>query len=394
MGTRGTVAVVGGSLAGLTAGLLLKDLGFEVTIYERSRHALELRGAGLGFLPDASRYLVERCGLDISGISTSTDIIRYLNRDGSIRHERDVTYHYTSWFTVYGLLLERFPADAYLTGREAVSVEQGVGQASVHFSDGTTVDADLVVCADGVGSVLRRQLLPKAERQYAGYVAWRTMVPEADLEPSTRERLGDAITYAFCANSHILVYPIPSPSGSVTAGDRLINAVWYRNYAPGADLDNLMTGVDGRRHDPTLPPGAARPEHVAEMHAHARARLPECVAEAVERAPEPFVQAVYDLEIDRMVFGRACLIGDAAFVMRPHAAAGTAKAGANAWALAEALAAHDDIDQALAAWEPEQLRIGRDLVRRTQRLGYSSQVANSWDAPTDDTIFRLREEGP
>ncbi len=389
-----TIAVVGGSLGGLTAALLLRDLGHDVTIYERSGHKLEQRGAGLGFLPDASRYLIERCGVNIDEISTRTNTIRYLNRDGSVDHERAVTYHYTSWFTVYGRLLNEFDSTRYLTGKEAVSLRLDEEHGAVDFADGSTVEADLVVCADGVNSMFRKALLPDAQRAYSGYVAWRGMVPESELSPRTQQALSDAITYAFYANSHILVYPIPSPSGSVAPGERLINTVWYRNYAVGCDFADLMTDATGRRHDPTLPPGAAREEHVAEMRAHALARLPSVVSEAVVAAKEPFVQAVYDLEVDRMAFGRACLIGDAGFVMRPHAAAGTAKAAANAWGLAQAMETADSILDALKAWEPEQLQIGRDLVRRTQRLGFASQVDGSWTSPTDESLFRLRDEGP
>jgi len=389
-----TIAVVGGSLGGLTAALLLRDLGHDVTIYERSGHKLEQRGAGLGFLPDASRYLIERCGVNIDEISTRTNTIRYLNRDGSVDHERAVTYHYTSWFTVYGRLLNEFDSTRYLTGKEAVSLRLDEEHGAVDFADGSTVEADLVVCADGVNSMFRKALLPDAQRAYSGYVAWRGMVPESELSPRTQQALSDAITYAFYANSHILVYPIPSPSGSVAPGERLINTVWYRNYAVGCDFADLMTDATGRRHDPTLPPGAAREEHVAEMRAHALARLPSVASEAVVAAKEPFVQAVYDLEVDRMAFGRACLIGDAGFVMRPHAAAGTAKAAANAWGLAQAMETADSIPDALKAWEPEQLQIGRDLVRRTQRLGFASQVDGSWTSPTDESLFRLRDEGP
>jgi len=394
MPSTARVAIVGGSLAGLTVGLLLRDLGFEVTVYERSAHKLEQRGAGLGFLPDAARYLVERCGVDIDDVSTSTDTIRYLNRDGSVAHERQIRYHYTSWFTVYGRLLEAFGSDHYLVGKEAVGFDQDDDTVRIHFADGTSTEADLLVCADGVNSVFRRQLLPDVERRYSGYVAWRGMVPEENLPPDTAAALGDAITYAFYANSHILIYPIPAPDGSVVPGHRLINTVWYRNYKEGGDLADLMTDDKGVRHDPTLPPGAARAVHVEEMRAHARARLPQVAAEAVTYCDDPFVQAVYDLEVERMAFGRVCLLGDAAFIMRPHAAAGTAKASADAWALADALAANPSIPDALRMWEPGQLQIGRNLTARTQRLGRASQVEGSWAAPTDDSLFRLRDEGP
>jgi 2-polyprenyl-6-methoxyphenol hydroxylase-like FAD-dependent oxidoreductase len=73
---------------------------------------------------------------------------------------------------------------------------------------------------------------------------------------------------------------------------------------------------------------------------------------------EPFVQVVYDIEVPRMVFGRACLISDAAFAVRRHAAAGTAKAAADGWALAAELAAAGGLAPvALAAWERRQLKL-------------------------------------
>jgi 2-polyprenyl-6-methoxyphenol hydroxylase-like FAD-dependent oxidoreductase len=75
-----------------------------------------------------------------------------------------------------------------------------------------------------------------------------------------------------------------------------------------------------------------------------------------------------------MAFGRVCLTGDAAFALRPHAAAGTAKAAADAWALAEALAAtHGDVEAALPRWERRQLAVGRAVLERTRRNGDKSQ---------------------
>ncbi len=101
-----------------------------------------------------------------------------------------------------------------------------------------------------------------------------------------------------------------------------------------------------------MPPGAASERHVAEVRATARARLPAAMAQVVGETAQPFLQVIYDIEVPRMAFGRVCLIGDAAFVVRPHAAAGTAKAAADAWALAEAIGRERDVPTALARWEP------------------------------------------
>jgi 2,6-dihydroxypyridine 3-monooxygenase len=390
---RGRVVVAGGSLGGLSAGLLLADIGLDVTVHERSPAELEQRGAGIGFLPDSYRYLVERAGIALDDISVATSRIRYLGRGGDVVHDQAHEYRFSSWNTVYRRLLACFDRDRYFLGCEVTGFADGPDSVRVEFAHDVSVDADLLVCADGVSSPARRRLLADVRPAYAGYVAWRGMLPEADLDDRTRAVIGDAITYFVYANSHILLYPIPGPDGSVRHGERLINFVWYRNYLDGGDLDDLMTDAAGTRHEVSVPPGAVRDEHVAEMRATARARLPKVIADVVIAVERPFLQVVFDVEVPRMAFGRVCLIGDAAWVVRPHAAAGTAKAAADGWALADALAAHDDVPGALAAWEPGQLTLGRQLLDRTRRIGARSQVDCNWVPGDPELIFGLRGPG-
>jgi 2,6-dihydroxypyridine 3-monooxygenase len=103
--------------------------------------------------------------------------------------------------------------------------------------------------------------------------------------------------------------------------------VWYVNVTSGQDLDRLMTGRDGIRRSVSLPPGAATDEAVTGMRRTAAEVFAPPIAEVVTSAGEPFVQAVYDIDVPRMAQGRVCLIGDAAFAVRPHAAAGTREIG-------------------------------------------------------------------
>lgn len=388
------VAIIGGSLGGLTAALLFRDLGHDVTVYERSPVPLEQRGAGIGLLAETSRYFSERRSLDLDTISIRTDYIRHLDRSGTVIHERKHTYRFSSWNTIYRRLLREFTSQRYLLGREVTRIEQTAVAATLTFVDAATTEADLVVCADGVGSRFRRHFLPSFQERYAGYVAWRGMVPECELERPVTSQLGDAITYSVYANSHILVYPIPGIDGSVEPGRRLINYVWYRNYADGADLDDVLTGSDGVKREVSLPPGTARAEHIAEMKNHALARLPAVISTVVQRTAEPFLQVVFDAEVEQMAFGRVCLLGDAAFVARPHAAAGTAKAADDAWALADALAEHpDNVSAALQMWQIGRLALGRQLVERTRRIGAESQFDGTWRPDDPSHIFGLRGPG-
>jgi 2,6-dihydroxypyridine 3-monooxygenase len=253
-------------------------------------------------------------------------------------------------------------------------------------------DADLLVCADGVTSLARARLLPEVRPSYSGYVAWRGTLPEQALPAATRELLGDAITYQVLPDSHILVYPIPGPG--LTAGERLVNFVWYVNVAAGEELDALMTGRDGVHRAVSLPPGAARDELLTAMRQDAAARLARPIAAVVTGVAEPFVQVICDIAVPRMAFGRACLIGDAAFAVRPHAAAGTAKAAADGWALAgELLAAGGDVPAALASWERSQLALGRALLARCRDIGDSSQFGGTFRPGDQRLIFGLHGPG-
>src|SRR3546814_8716334 len=86
-------------------------------------------------------------------------------------------------------------------------------------------------------------------------------------------------------------------------------------------------------------------------------------AEMVHKAAQPFFQPIYDLESPRLAFGRVALLGDAAFVARPHCGMGVTKAAADAMALTRALTqAPDNPVAALKEYETVRLPVGRFLV--------------------------------
>ena len=387
------VGVVGGSLGGLTAALVLRDLGCEIDVFERSTAELESRGAGIVVLDETVRYFRQRTDLELDQLTTVTGFLRYLDRDGAVVFEEPRRYRYSAWHSVYRALLGCFGRRRYHLGKEMAGFQRQGEQVRVQFADGSSAAYELLVCADGIASNARAVLQPQARPAYAGYVAWRGTVDEGRLSRAVRDLLADSICYQVAPDSHILLYPIPALDGSVVPGRRLANFVWYRNYA-GDELDDLMTDRNGVRRDLTLPPGAAREAHLREVRAVAAAQLAPQFAEVVQRTKLPFVQVIFDIEVDQMAFGRVCLIGDAAFALRPHAAAGTAKAAADAWALAEALAAtQGDIRVALPRWERQQLAVGRAVLERTRRNGNKSQFQGAWRPGDPELVFGLYEPG-
>lgn len=388
-----TVAVVGGSLGGLTTALLLRDVGCEVTVYERSAAALSARGAGIAVLDQTLRYPVERVALAPETISTQTHQVQFLERDGSTAYAASRLNRFSAWNTIYRVLHDAFGSEHYLLGMELVAFSSDDRRAELTFGTGDVREADLLVCADGIGSPSRQQLFPQVAPEYAGYVAWRGTVPEGMLSDGTLESLRDAITYQVLPHSHILVYPIPGLDGSVEPGERLVNIVWYRNV-PAADLPEFLTGRDGVRREVSVPPGQVRSEQVDEMRTFADDHLAPQIAEAVTTAPEPFVQAIFDIEVPGMARGRVCLVGDSAFAVRPHAAAGTAKAAEDGWVLAEELVrAEGDLDLCLPRWEERQLALGASLLARTRAIGESSQHRGDFSAGDPALIFGLYGPG-
>ena len=387
------VSVVGGSIGGLTAALVLRDLGCEVDVFERSGTALEARGAGIGLHPMTTRYFDESSELDAARVEIELPWLQFLDASGERIYRERMNYRFSSWNTIYRGLVRCFDDRRYHLGAAVADFSQDDHGVTVLLEDGAEETLDMLVCADGISSGAREKLLPRAEARYAGYVAWRATVPESELTPATFETLRDAITCSLLPAGHVLVYPIPNLDGALEPGRRLANLVWYHNYEEGDALDDLMTDRFGRRHSLSLPPGAARAGQVAWTREFAGAHMPPAIAEILYKSPEPFVQVIYDIDVPRMAFGRIALIGDAAFAVRPHAAAGTAKACADGWALRDALRdAEGDPVAARSRWEPGQLAFGRQLLQRTREMGDRSQFYRSW-VPGDPAL-RLGLYGP
>ncbi|WP_148575564.1 FAD-dependent monooxygenase [Nocardioides caldifontis] len=378
--------VVGGSFAGLTAALLLREQGFDVSVFERSPEHLNGRGGGIVLQPDTVRWIVERPHpFSLEDVSIGSSCTRYLGPDNCVVHEEPAAWRFSSWTTMYRVLLDDFGLEDYHLGEFAVGVGQDDDQAEVRFLSGRTERADLVVFADGISSVGRRRLQPRAKPRYAGYIGWRGTVPEREVSVETADLIDDATAYAVIENSHMCMYPIPAVDGGLARGDRQLNYIWYRNVPEGPELDEMVTDLRGFTAPVSVHPGQVQQRYVDQMRAEASELLPPAAAELVKRTEHPYIQVLLDIAVRNMAFGRIALIGDAAFAARPHAAAGTAKAAADAWSLVDALAAEPDIPTALAQWEPDRLALGNNLLSRVAQMGARSQFTNTWD-PADPAL--------
>lgn len=359
------VLVSGGSMGGLFTGIALKRSGHRPTIYERSAGALESRGGGIVAQRNIRRFLSDHDIVDPDEITTRSHERRFLTERGDVERAASETMVFTSWDALYRQLRDAFPDEQYRTGTTVTGVTPET--ATVTIDDGTERTADVVVAAEGGRSATREQLRPDADPEFASYVAWRGVVDEAALPAACVEAFDGTFTFFQGADQLVLAYFIPGPDGETEPGSRRLNWVWY-DTLDGRDRTAIFTDTSGSERTFSVSPGRLR-EPVRHRQRERAATLPPVFETLVGETPDLFVQAIYDLTVPSMVADRACLLGDGAFVARPHTAAGTAKAEGDATALADAFASHESVDEALAAWDQRRTEYGSTLVARGKRMG-------------------------
>jgi 2-polyprenyl-6-methoxyphenol hydroxylase-like FAD-dependent oxidoreductase len=367
--------VIGGSMSGLFAGLLLRKRGFEVEIHERVESELSGRGAGIVAQPTVVETL-RGLGIDPVNLGVAATTRKVLDRDGSVVCTLECPQTLTAWERVYRILRDAFPAEHYRRGLGLSRFEQSDRSVVAHFTDGSSAEADLLVGADGLRSTVRQQLLPTLNPLYAGYVAWRAMIAEQTFPSAIHRELFEYMTYCLPPGEQFLGYPVAGPDNDLRPGHRRYNVVWYRPAEESTELRRLLTDKNGVTHTISIPPPLIRREAIAEMRAAAERLVAPQFRVIARLMDEPVLQPIYDLETPRMAFGRVALIGDAAFVARPHVGAGVAKAADDASVLADALAA-DVVEPALLAFEAKRLPIGRRIIEHARHLGAYLQATRT-----------------
>ncbi|CAG9246629.1 Monooxygenase [Burkholderia diffusa] len=372
--THRKAVIVGGSLGGLFAANLLLRNGWDVDVYERVPEALSGRGAGIVTHPelfDVMRAAGVRIDESI-GVKVESRIT--LSQDGAVASARRLPQTLTAWSKMYHVLRAALPDQHYHPGAVVTDVSDGPAHASVTLSDGSVVRADLVVAADGFRSAIRERLVPDARLQYAGYVAWRGLVDEVALSDATHATLFDKFAFGLPPHEQILGYPVAGQGNSTLPGERRYNFVWYRATSEDIDLPNLLTDETGKLWAGGIPPTLIRRDVLADLEDAAHALLAPQFAEVVSRATQPLFQPIYDLEVPRMAFGRIALLGDAAFVARPHCGMGVTKAAGDALALVASLATRADTLDALSEYSETRTAFGIAIVQHARHLGAYMQA--------------------
>lgn len=359
----GTVAVVGGSVAGCATALAVARGGAgRVTVFERTGGELHDRGVGLSLHDD--RY----AELESAGYVADTMPWARLSRrvwtvrDGATGYGRSIAvqpfpFRAYNWGSLWGELRRRVPDGVtYRSGAPVEAVEPDTDGVTLRLADGHRERFDVVVGADGYRSVVRGAMFPGLVPTYSGYLGWRGTSPmPADLPGDGT----DAHTVVF-PGGHCMMYRIPQEGG----GHRL-NWVLYTAPPDLPDLDlDLRTPT-------SLPPGRVTSVLTEHLRALVAEHFPPSWAACVLSAParSTFVQPIYDLEVPHYATGRMLLVGDAATVARPHTGGGSAKALQDATVLEAALGSGGSWEEVLATYDADRSAVGAAMVALGRRLG-------------------------
>ncbi|MFI1190094.1 FAD-dependent monooxygenase [Streptomyces californicus] len=368
----GSIAVVGGSIAGCAAALAASRGGAErITVLERADDRLRDRGVGIALHSD--RYDELREAGYVAPEMPWAPLTRRLwsVRDGGAGHGRVVgeqpfPFRAYGWGSLWSELRRRVPEEVvYRSGAVVTGVEPDADGVTLRLADGHEERFDIVIGADGYRSVVRAAMFPGAYAAYAGYIGWRgTSSDVADL-PSEGE---DAHNIVF-PGGHCVIYRIPDGHG----GHRLN---WVLYTAP-PEADGLHPDL---RTPTSLPPGRLGSALTERLRALVADNFPPYWASKVLGTPAgtTFIQPVYDLEVPHYASGRMVLVGDAASVTRPHIGGGSVKALQDATALEAAWKAGSGWQEVLERYDAGRGPVGAAMVALARRMG-DAQVENTPD---------------
>lgn len=371
------ILVIGGSLGGLFAANILLRQGHDVTLLEKTVGSLDGRGAGI-VTHDALAQALKTAGVTVDetlGVPVTKRIT--LAADGQSLGEMELPQVLTSWSRLYQMLKESFPNERYLQGKAVKSVTQDANSVQVICEDGSQYGAELLIASDGIRSGVRAQVAPQIQPEYAGYIAWRGVCDEACLSNYTLETLFNRFGFCLPNGEQMLGYPVAGSGNDTRPGKRRYNFVWYRPASEHEELVSLLTDDNGHYYPTGIPPLKVSWKHIANMRNVAKEILAPQYAEIIEKTATPFLQAIYDVRSEQIVFGRIALMGDAAFVGRPHVGMGVTKAGDEAMVIAKHIGALGATPAALNAYGEERLKLGQQVVARAQYLGRYMQAQGS-----------------
>jgi 2-polyprenyl-6-methoxyphenol hydroxylase-like FAD-dependent oxidoreductase len=368
------VGIIGGSIAGCVTAALLHRAGHDVIVFERSESGLVSRGAGIAAPTAVWQDMMAHGLIDAPLPACRADYFRFVTRGPGTGQQRwlgDVQMSFTllNWAHLYQCLRRRVPDELYRPASTVELIEARPQGATLHLRPGSTLDFDLVVCADGYRSMGRRLVDPDATPRYRGMVLWRGLLHESDVGVDALDGCnGQRILYP---GGHGVVYYIPGPGQSTEPGKRLLMWGYYLQVPEGA-LSSVLVDDQERQQSSSVPFGKVHPEVKAAFESRLADLLPSSLFELVQQCGNSSIQAIYSVAARSYARDRVCLAGDAGAVFPPFTGSGVLRAVANVTSLTDALASASTVADGLRRWGEAQVQVATQVMQVAQRIERSA----------------------
>jgi 2-polyprenyl-6-methoxyphenol hydroxylase-like FAD-dependent oxidoreductase len=366
------VGIIGGSIAGCATAALLLRAGHDVTVFERSESGLVSRGAGIGTPTAVWQDMTARGLIDETLSACRADYGRFVTRGSGTGRPRwlgDVQGQSSlillNWAHLYQCLRRGVPDDLYRGASTVELIEARPDGTTLHLGPGSSVDFDLVVCADGYRSMGRRLIDPDATLHYRGMVTWHGLLHESDLRADPLDGC-DLLRVGYQGGGGVLYY-IPGSGQSTEPGKRLLTWGYYLQV-PESGLSSVLVDDQERQQSSSVPFGKVHPQVKAGFEARLAGLLPPLLFELVQQSSNSAIHAIYSVAPHSYTRDRLCLAGDAGAVFPPFTGSGVLKAVANATSLADALADAPAVDDALRRWGEAQLQVAAQVMPTAEHI--------------------------
>ncbi len=355
------IVIIGAGIGGLSAGIALKQLGHQVHIYEKYAGFKPI-GAGLTVWRNALLGLHE---LGIPDAALQNNNVRSLaslrNWDGAFLsnpNRLDLPRPIEDLVRVFHraelqqTLIDAFGPEDIVLDTAFASFTQTADSVTLTFSNGKSVACDLLIGADGIHSKVRQQLHPTSQPVYAGYTAWRAVIPYDQAKCVSGETWG--------ANQRFGMFPVST--------DQMY---WYATEVAPVGI----TSANGEK--------AYLQQIFADWHAP--------IADLLMQTPEESIlrNDVYDIDpLQKWGAGRVTLLGDAGHAMTPNLGQGACQAIESAVVLRNCLREAPNVDEALRIYETKRIRRTTPMIKQCRQIGDIGQISNKVGIFARNTLMK------
>jgi salicylate hydroxylase len=365
------IAIVGGGIGDLTAALALRARGLDVTVFEQAEILREI-GAGVSIHPNAARLLrrlgledqLQRIGSPIRGIALRTSLGEPIATPAGpatpafSREDQGYNVHRADFLN---LIFDALPKGTATLGHRCIQLKEESDRVRLSFANGASAEADVVIGADGIRSVVQREIGLQSRPRSEGIMAYRGLIP-AERLPWANELTDPALWFG--AGRSFLLYPV--------AQGRLINMVAF-----------VPTDTDSEE-------SWSAPDDLKALAAE-YAGWDKPVQDTINSLDETFRWGIYDrAPLPHWSTSRITLMGDAAHPMVPHVGQGAGQSIEDGFTLAVLLEGCTVAEVAARLKLYESIR--RDRTGKVQALARAAGklYRSEHDDPSEKAV-RLRE---